>query len=243
MSINQEEIVLNDNFFNPDHETQSKKQLIANNQRMCEHIKALEEELRNQRLHMNEYQHEIQQKVSFLRQSMDHLYNSNNPNCGNKSNEQNDNDEGLNGVKEMNAKEIKETIEEIMNVERIKWENDKERLRNVHAKQLQELKKKIKDWMEYAKKQEQHAKIYKKQLQNMHKKSKQHGIKTKASKGQIYVCFVLFVCMQCELLMCALFMHSIQERFREQKRMQFRNHKKLIKTIENVYPPSIFIKM
>merc|ERR1712154_251947 len=87
--------------------------------------------------------------------------------------------DGDNEKKIMNSKQIREQIEEKVNVERVKWENDKERLRNVHAKQLQELKKKIKDWMEYAKKQEQHAKIYKKQLQNMHKKSK--GV-----KGQIY---------------------------------------------------------
>lgn len=196
MNINQEEIVLNDNFFNPDHETQSKKELIANNQRMCEHIKTLEVELKNQRMHMTEYQHEIQSKVSLLRQSMDALYNANNPNRGNKRSEENDhaengNDDGLNGNKALNSKQIKDAIEESVNVERIKWENDKERLRNIHAKQLQELKKKIKDWMEYAKKQEHHAKIYKKQLQNIHKKNKQNSIKSKvSSKGQIYVCWM-----------------------------------------------------
>merc|ERR1712190_45908 len=86
-----------------------------------------------------------------------------------------------------NAKEMKDAIEEKVSAERVKWETDKERLRNIHAKQLKELKKKIKDWMEYAKKQEHHAKIYKKQLQNMHKKSKQqNAMKMKTPKGQIY---------------------------------------------------------
>merc|ERR1719361_130214 len=96
---------------------------------------------------------------------MDHLFNSNNPNRGSsKSNQENnekvEENERLHGGKGMSSKEMKEAVEESVNVERKKWENDKERLRNIHAKQLQELKKKIKDWMEYAKKQEQHAKIY-----------------------------------------------------------------------------------
>merc|ERR1712244_1875 len=76
--------------------------------------------------------------------------------------------------KPLNSKEIQKIIDTKMNQERKKWE---ERLRNIHAKQLQELKKKIKDWMKYAKEQEHHAKIYKKQLQIQHSKSSKKNVK------------------------------------------------------------------
>merc|ERR1712129_304348 len=52
MNINEEEIALNDNFFNPDHEMTTKKELIASDQRMFEHIKALESQIQNANAHM-----------------------------------------------------------------------------------------------------------------------------------------------------------------------------------------------
>jgi len=203
MNINKTKIVLNDNFFNPDHEQQSKKQLIANNQRLCERVKYLESQLKTQTELTHQYQTEMSNKVSALRQSLDHLYNTNNPNRGkNKSSkkggaadagmdstasalESNSSDRsfadgdgnGKDSVMKakkvaLDSKEVQQVVEVKVTAERKKWENDRERLRNIHAKQLQELKKKIKDWMDYAKKQEQHAKIYKKQLQLQLAKSK-----------------------------------------------------------------------
>ena len=187
MNINKKKIVLNDNFFNPDHEQQSNKQLIANNHRLFERVKLLEKQLREQTDLINSYQNEICNKVSIMRQTMDHLYNTNNPhrqsnnkntsknksgttneNGSNITTEHKENNDGLNIDNNGN----KQLLNDRLNDEKRKYEHDKERLRNIHAKQLQELKKKIKDWMDYAKKQEHHAKIYKKQLQIQHAQKK-----------------------------------------------------------------------
>merc|ERR1712032_44995 len=97
----------------------------------------------------------MQAKIVNLRQAMDTLFES-----------------AMNGAN--HCQNENENAEKAKN-EQLKWQNDKkeERLRIIHSKQLHEIKKKLKDWMEYANKQEQRAKIYKKQLQNLHKQQQQ----------------------------------------------------------------------
>eukprot|EP01084_Bolivina_argentea_P147551 258145_1 len=198
MNINKRTIVLNDNFFNPDHEeTHSEKQLIESNQKLRKTVNQLQGQLKHQSIKMNEYQNEIQKKVTSLRQILDDLYSTSNPNHGkkNRNNADKDSERKMNDESDVNMKElmdgngtthkeIKKIIEDKVKEERRKWEKDKERLRNIHAKQLGELKKKLNGWMEYGKKQEQHAKVYKKQLLMQHKKNANNN--HKGVKGQIY---------------------------------------------------------
>jgi len=194
MSINKRKIVLNDNFFNPDHEAQSKKQLIANNQRLCERVQALESQLKAQTKVVREYQSGIRTKVQSLRQSLDHLFNLNHPDRGQSGNVHVDHhsDRGAKGM-DLECKEVRERVEQRVKEEEEKWERERVRFRRVHAKQLQELKTKLEKWMKYAQHQEKRAKIREQQLKNQHAKSKKGtaaGSKPMVSptphSGQIY---------------------------------------------------------
>merc|ERR1719242_465007 len=189
MNINKRKIVLNDNFFNPDHEAQSKKQLIANNQRLCERVKALESQLKTQTDVVREYQNGIQSKVQSLRQSLDHLFNLNHPDRGQSgnvhlSNALNDHHHhDSSNIVDLESKEVKQAVEDQLKEEREKWEKERVRFRSVHAKQLQELKGKLEKWMKYAQHQEKRAKIREQQLKVQHAKQNKGNTKGSGSSG------------------------------------------------------------